>query len=177
MGVKIKTTDKNYKIYFYTDKTTKGMNQMKIKQPCIMVCVTPQPSCARLIEAGARIAKEENLPLEVISVFRQSSGLNANENGALENLFECAKKFNASMNIFFNDSPSLVIAVATKKHNASTLVTGFPAEGSSGFIARIHDLVPDLPITMVDSESNEYKIIPVDKELDDLKKSVLNSVH
>ena len=140
-----------------------------------MVCVTPQESCARLIEAGARIANEENLPLKVISVFRQSSGLNANEGGALENLFECAKKFDASMNIFFNDSPALVVAVATKKHGASTLVTGFPAEGSSGFIARIHELVPDLPITMVDNKSNEYKIIPPEKNTDE--KAVLNSIH
>ena len=154
------------------------MIQLNKKHPCIMVCVTPQESCARLIEAGARIAKEENLPLEVISVFRQSSGLNANENNVLENLFECAKNFNASMNIFFNDSPALVVAVATKKQNASTLVTGFPAEGSSGFIARIHELVPDLPITMVDNESNEYKIIPVDKEdIEEAKSAALSSVH
>lgn len=143
-----------------------------------MVCVTPQQSCARLIEAGARIAKEENLPLEVISVFRQSSGLNANENGVLENLFECAKKFNASMNIFFNDSPALVVAVASKRNKAANLVTGFPAEGSSGFIGRIHEIVPDLPITMVDSESNEYKIIPVDKkEIENAKKLNMSSVH
>ena len=151
------------------------MNQ---KHPCIMVCVTPQESCARLIEAGARIAKEENLPLEVISVFRQSSGLNANENNVLENLFECAKNFNASMNIFFNDSPALVIAAASKKHNASTLVTGFPAEGSSGFIARIHEFVPDLPITMVDGDSNEYKIIPIDKQdAEKTRDAALSSVH
>lgn len=154
------------------------MNLMKQKHPCIMVCVTPQQSCARLIEAGARIAKEEKLPLEVISVFRQSSGLNANENNVLENLFECAKKFDASMNIFFNDSPALVVAAASKKQNASTLVTGFPAEGSSGFIARIHEFVPDLPITMVDNEANEYKIIPVDKDdIEKARNAALSSVH
>ena len=126
-----------------------------------MVCVTPQQSCTRLIAAGARIAKEEKLPLEVISVFKQSSGMNANEDGALENLFECVKKYNASMNIFFNDSPALVVAVASKKHRAANLITGFPADGSSGFIAHIHEILPELPITMVDNESNEYKIIPV----------------
>lgn len=129
-----------------------------------MVCVTPQQSCARLIEAGARIAAQENLPLSVISVFKEKNGLNANEGGALENLFECAKKYNAGMNIYFNDSPALVVAVSAKKNNASTLVTGFPAEGSSGFIARIHEILPELPITMVDNDSNEYKIIPVSEE-------------
>lgn len=129
-----------------------------------MVCVTQQESCLRLIETGARIANEENLPLSVISVFRESKGMNANDGGLLENLFVCAQKYNASMNVYFNDSPSLVVAVAAKKNNASTLVTGFPAQGSDGFIARIHEILPDLPITMVDSNSDEYKIISPDKE-------------
>ncbi len=143
-----------------------------------MVCVTPQHSCARLIEAGARIANQENLPLSVISVFKEKNGLNANEGGALENLFECAKKFNAGMNIYFNDSPELVVAVSAKKNNASTLVTGFPAEGSSGFIARIHEILPELPITMVDNDSNEYKIIPVsEEEIKRAKELNTSSVH
>ncbi len=143
-----------------------------------MVCVTQQESCARLIEAGARIAKEENIPLSVVSVFKESSGLNANDGGALENLFACSQKYNATMNIYFNDSPALVIAVVAKKNNASTLVTGFPAEGSSGFIARIHEILPELPITMVDGNSNEYKIIPFDKsDIEDAKRMNLSSVH
>ena len=143
-----------------------------------MVCVTPQQSCRRLIEAGARIAKEENLPLSVISVFSESKGLNANEGGNLETLFDCAVSYGADMNVHFNNSPSLIVAVCAKKNNASTLVTGFPAEGSSGFIARIHEILPDLPITMVDGESNEYKIIPVDKnELEKAKEMNTSSVH
>ena len=139
-----------------------GLNNKK--HPCVMVCITQQESCLRLIEAGARIAKEENLPLSVISVFRESKGMNANDGGLLENLFVCAQKYNATMNVYFNDSPSLVVAVAAKKNNASTLVTGFPSQGSNGFIARIHEILPDLPITMVDSNSDEYKIISPDKE-------------
>ncbi|MBR3819787.1 MAG: hypothetical protein IKJ41_11670 [Clostridia bacterium] len=136
----------------------------KLKHPCVMVCVTQQESCSRLIEAGARIAKEEKLPLSVISVFKESKGMNANSGGALEELFGCAQKYNASMNVYFNDSPALVVAVAAKKNRASTIVTGFPADGSSGFIARIHEILPDIPITMVDSESNEYKVMQYDKE-------------
>ena len=76
-------------------------------QQCIMVCVTPQSACSRLIAAGARIAKEKGLPLKVISVFRESSGLNANAGGALETLYECARAYDAGMDIYFNDSPAL----------------------------------------------------------------------
>lgn len=175
MLVKMKKT--TYSIYIILRKGTKSMSKNS-KQPCVMVCVTPQQSCARLIEAGARIAREENLPLSVLSVFRESNGLNANEGGVLENLFECAKKFDANMNIYFNDSPALVIAVAAKKNNAATLVTGFPGEGSNGFIARIHEIIPELPITMVDNESNEYKIISVGKEeIEQARKLAMDSVH
>ncbi len=143
-----------------------------------MVCVTPQSGCSRLIAAGARIAKEKSLPLKVISVFKESNGLNANEGGVLETLYECAKAYNAGMDIYFNDSPALVVAVAARKNNAATLITGFPAEGSSGFIARIHEVLPDLPVTMVDEQSNEYKIMPIEKdELEAAKKLSLASVH
>lgn len=144
----------------------KGMTLMSKngKQPCVIACVTEQDSCTRLIETGARIAAEENLPLIVMSVFRESSGLNANAGGALEKLFECAKKYDAQMNIYFNNSPALVVAVASKKLGAVNLVTGFPEEGSSGFIASIHDILPELPITMVDKESNEYRMMPISKQ-------------
>lgn len=146
------------------------------KQTCVMVCVTPQQSCSRLIEAGARIANEENLPLSVVSVFKESSGLDSNIGETLENLFACSQKYQASMNVYFNDSPALVLAVVAKKSNASNLITGFPGEGSNGFIAGIHELLPELPITMVDGDSNEYKIIPFDKnELEKIKRT--ESVH
>lgn len=78
------------------------------------------------------------------------------------------------MNVYFNNSPALVVAVAAKKLGAVNLVTGFPEEGSSGFIGRIHEILPELPITMVDKDSNEYKIVPVDKT--ELKR-VIQSVH
>ncbi len=136
----------------------------KSKHPCVAVCVTPQESCARLIEAGARIARQEGLPLVVLSVFRESNGLNANEGGALETLFECAGRFNARMNVYFNNSPALVVAVASKKLGVVNLITGFPEEGSSGFIGRIHEILPELVITMVDKDMNEYRILPTDKQ-------------
>ncbi len=136
----------------------------KKRQSSVIVCVTTQDSCTRLIEAGARIAEKENKSLVVLSVFKEKNGLNANEGGALEILYEAARKYNARMNIYFNDSPAIVAAVVSKKENATVFVTGFPAEGSSGFIARIHELLPELPITMVDKDASEYKIIPFSKE-------------
>ena len=149
----------------------------KKKQSCIIVCVTPQDSCARLIEAGARIAEKENKSLVVLSIFKEKNGLNANEGGALETLYGAARKYNARMSIYFNDNPAIVAAIVSKRENASVFVTGFPEEGSSGFIARVHELLPELPVTMVDKNSDEYKIIPFSKEdLESAKLMALKSV-
>ena len=149
----------------------------KKKQSCIIVCVTPQDSCARLIEAGARIAEKENKSLVVLSIFKEKNGLNANEGGALETLYGAARKYNARMSIYFNDNPAIVAAIVSKRENASVFVTGFPEEGSSGFIARVHELLPELPVTMVDKNSDEYKIIPFSKEdLEFAKLMALKSV-
>ena len=41
-------------------KTRKDEIPMKAEKNCVMICVTPQISCARLIEAGIEIAREEN---------------------------------------------------------------------------------------------------------------------
>ncbi|MBR2731578.1 MAG: hypothetical protein IKD72_06295 [Clostridia bacterium] len=131
------------------------------KQPsdrCIMVCVTPQAACERLIAAGLRLAAQARLPLTVLSVFHAKDGLDPGSGAALERLYAYARAQNASMQIYFNDDPDLVVAVAAKKSGAAMLVTGFPAQGSSHFIARVHALLPDVPITMVDLDGTEYHL-------------------
>lgn len=132
---------------------------------CVLVCVTPQLECERLIQSGAQIAKELNLGLEVLSVFHEKEGFKPNSQ-ALEHLYECAKLENAHMSVYFNDNPAILSAVYAKKYGAKTIVAGFPKERSTHFIASIHTLVPDIPISMVDINDGckIYHIIPPEKE-------------
>lgn len=128
-----------------------------------MVCVTPQECCTRLIEAGARSAKEMGLELRVISVFRKEGCMNPETSRILEALSGFAGKYDAEMDVYFNDEASITVAVAAARAKAKLLVMGFPKEGSSGFIQQIHELMPKVPITMVDEGCNEYKILPFDR--------------
>lgn len=136
---------------------------MKNNSSCVMVCVTPQECCTRLIEAGARAAKESGLELKVISVFKKDGCMNPQTSKILDKLSEFAGEYNADMNVYFNDEASLTVAVAATRAKATLLIMGFPKEGSSGFIRQIHELMPKVPITMVDEQCNEYKILPLDK--------------
>ncbi len=126
----------------------------------VIVCVTPQLSCSRLIKAGELIAMENNAPLKVLSVFPEGSGADAETAGILEKLHEAASLAGAEMSVYFNDSPDILTAVVAAKENAALLVVGFPGEKSSGYINRVHSLLPKLPVIMVDGELNEYGILP-----------------
>lgn len=137
---------------------------MKAKS-CVLVCVTPQNECERLIQSGALIAKEKDIPLEVLSVFHQKDGFNPDP-AVLENLYRCAKDENAQMSVYFNDSPAIVAAIHAKKKDCSDIVVGFPKEQSTRFVPTLRTLVPDITISMVDVEDNGkiYRMIPKSEE-------------
>ncbi|PLX28778.1 MAG: universal stress protein UspA [Clostridiales bacterium] len=67
----------------------------------IMVCVTQQKSCKRLIEAGAAIAKEEDGNLYVIHVVKEGWKYfgKLKEADAIEYLFEESKKNGGDLTI------------------------------------------------------------------------------
>lgn len=143
---------------------------MKSNENCIMVCVTQQVSCARLIEAGAKIANQESKALIVVSVISKD---HPHSMDILNTLYETVEKHNANMNVYFNDSAIITTAAAAKKFNADLIITGFPGVKGSGFIGALHEIVPDIPITMIDEDMTEYKINPFDyAELEKIKASL-----
>ena len=131
------------------------MNENK----CVLVCVTGQLSCARLINAGAKIAKEKNCPLSVLSVFPSESCYEPDFE-ALAELDKHSKEHNAQMTVYYDDSPFAVAAGVAKKSGACNIVTGFSKEGISPFISNLHTVLPDIPISMVDEEEKIFNIIP-----------------
>lgn len=129
------------------------------KNVCVLVCVTSQPDCERLIRAGQRIAQGERVPLQVVSVQRAEECFQPNSE-ALENLHQQAKAANAEMTIYFNDSPAITAAVHAVKEGAVNIVMGFPRENSAHFVEDVHMLAPDIPISMVDGEDKIYQMLP-----------------
>lgn len=125
----------------------------------VLVCVTQQSSCERLIEAGASIAKSHDMQLSVINVQPEKDSYSPDPQ-AMEHLYGVCKKFGAEMNVYFSDAPAVVTAVHAKKNNAKIVTVGFPGEKSSRFIAEIRMLLPETVITMVDSDKKIYNMIP-----------------
>ena len=125
------------------------------KSPCAVVCVTQQAACKRLIDAGKKISDEHGLTLEVLNV-QPMKDCYAPDPKAMEFLHEACRGAGAQMSVYFSDNPAILTASFLKKHNAAVVITGFPKDSTSPFIASIRMLLPDLPITMVDEEENMY---------------------
>jgi len=136
------------------------------KKNVVLVCVTPQLSCKRLIEAGAAIAKSEGASVRILSVFPKRQCYNPDRN-ALEFLNRSAADTNAAMTVCFSDEPVKIALQYAGEQGVKRVVTGFPRENSSSFINDFHRLMPEMPLCMVDDDCTAYEIAPAADETND----------
>ena len=120
-------------------------------QANVLVCVTDQPSCRRLILAGDAIAQKYNVPVKVVTVLKP--GLVSSKTAdVLQTLYNIAGRLGADMTVYFNDSPALTVAVHARQINAVHIVSGSPGTDSNTFIETNKGLLPETPMTIVDNE-------------------------
>lgn len=127
----------------------------------VLVCVTPQLSCKRLIEAGEAIAREEGASVRILSVFPKRQCYNPDLN-ALEHLNRAAAGINAAMTVCFNDDPVGCAMQYAAQPGVLKAVVGFPRGESSLFVEAFHRLMPEMPLSMVDDDGTAYEIAPAD---------------
>lgn len=89
-------------------------------QANVLVCVTDQPSCRRLILAGDAIAQKYQVPVKVVTVLKP--GLVSSKTAdVLQTLYNIAGRLGAEMTVYFNDSPALTVAVHAGRPMPCTL--------------------------------------------------------
>ncbi|MGN0172501.1 MAG: hypothetical protein ACI39E_06935 [Acutalibacteraceae bacterium] len=132
---------------------------METKLPCILVCVTDQMSCRRLIQKGRELADTCGYELCVVSVVPEQEP-SKHTADTLQALYDIACSLGAGMQLLFNEDPALTVAVYARQVNAAHLISGSPSLNSNAFVETIHELLPDLPITIVDSENRCVTLSP-----------------
>lgn len=125
----------------------------------VLVCVTGQRDCDRLIHAGKKIADERGVPLQVLCVQPASAGFETNCE-ELEYLRQTARDSKAEMTVYFNDDAALVAVGVAKQTGAKHIVTGMAEAPVNGFVEIIHKLLPAIPISMVAKDGVIYNICP-----------------
>ncbi|MDD2362706.1 MAG: hypothetical protein PHH84_07130 [Oscillospiraceae bacterium] len=121
----------------------------------VLVCVTDQLSCERLIRTGAAIAKKKGIPVQVVSVLPETL-VSDNTACVMQKLYDTANSLGAEMTFYFNSDPALTVVVHAKKSGATHIVSGTPGTDSTLFIETIKSLLPDLPITIINTDNRLY---------------------
>ncbi|NLO46310.1 MAG: hypothetical protein GX107_07455 [Clostridiales bacterium] len=129
------------------------------KKNVVLVCVTPQLSCERLIYAGNLIAKREGASVRILSVFPKRQCYNPDKK-ALDFLNRVAADINAAMTVCFSDEPVKSVLQYAAEQGVIKVVTGFPRSEGSSFITDFHNQMPGMPLCMVDDDSTAYQISP-----------------
>lgn len=130
----------------------------------ILVCVTDQESCGRLIEAGRKLADLSDTDLKVICV-RPRNMKDWFGSDEVEFLYSKSKQLGAEMIIKFNDYAVNAIVDYIRNHDIDVVVVGMPPDpGQSVFISGIEEHFPELPLIAID-EIGSLQLVPVYKEV------------
>jgi len=118
-----------------------------MKEENVLVCVTGQLSCERLIHAGAQIARKTGGSLCVLHVARKGNRVlnHANEAEALEYLFNVSVANGAEMQVVRSDDVQGTIVSKLREQKAGTLVAGRSAKYSGwDMLDELKLLVPEV---------------------------------
>ena len=111
----------------------------------VLVCVTRQKACERLIRAAAELKKEDGA-LYVIHVTKDKWNFvdNSKDGEALEYLFSLSKSYGAELTILNSNKIPETISQFAEHYKAQLIVVGeSPDNSSSAFSQRLSELLED----------------------------------
>lgn len=121
----------------------------------VLVCVTGQKTCERLIAEGDRLARELGAELSVVHVARQGAGLlggDVAEAEALEYLFKISSEHGADMAVIRSDDVAPTLVHHARKVDASMMVLGSPRKAQRDFTRELRTHMPDMEFHIVYTE-------------------------
>ena len=121
----------------------------------VLVCVTGQRTCERLIAEGDRLAAELAAELSVVQVARQGMGLLGGvvaEAEALEYLFKVSSEHGADMTVIRSESVVETLAGHARKINADLMVLGAPRQTDRDVTRDLKAHMPEMEFAIVYTE-------------------------
>lgn len=118
----------------------------------VLVLVTLQRACARLIDSGAELARPDGCDLHVLHVLAKSQEKEQTlEAKTLDYLYALATEKGAEMCVRIAEVPVTAIANYAQEINAGKVVMG-GGEKASGIAETLSSLLPGVQVLIMDSE-------------------------
>ncbi|MCX7903209.1 MAG: universal stress protein [Caloramator sp.] len=123
----------------------------------ILVCVTQQKTCERLIKRGAELkGNNETSELYVVHVAKEGDNFlnNPFQDDALEYLFEISKEYGASMTVLRSNLIAKTIAEFARTNNVSDIVLGSSPSDyrNNSIIMELKGLIPEVNFHIVNGD-------------------------
>jgi len=122
----------------------------------ILVCVTQQKTCERLIRKAANLKNELKGELFVIHVAKNAWNFldNIKEGEALDYLFRISKSVGADLSVLKSDNIVETIVAFAKEKNISHIVMGESPNDhkENNFFSDLKSMLPNIEITVVPQE-------------------------
>lgn len=118
----------------------------------LMVCVTGQHSCEKLLERGAslRLEGQKLFCVHCVQIGRNFLN-NAYEPLAIEFLFTCASLYDAELTILrANSVIDALVEFAITNHVVRVVLGASPNPGNDSFVARLAARLPDIEFVVVE---------------------------
>ena len=119
----------------------------------ILVCVTQQKTCERLILKASEIKRESDGELFVIHVVKDGLNFlnNPKEGEALQYLFEISKSVGANLAVLKSDNVVKCIADFAKDNNIDCIILGSSptGQGNDSFYNKLRSVMPNIEIFVV----------------------------
>lgn len=114
-------------------------------EPTVLVCVTVQKECERLILAGKRLADNGNIALQVLHVMQPDASPLGNPDAqeALNALYALSRKAGAEMTLLYNADVRAAIVDFAHQVNAVCVVVGSDKQGNWAMAEALEDLLDD----------------------------------
>jgi K+-sensing histidine kinase KdpD len=126
-----------------------------MEKKCVLVCVTGQKTCERLITAGSCIAKELDAETTVIHVAREGVDLlggSLKEAEALEYLFRMASEHGAGMMVVRSNEVVPTLVSHARKLNVEMIVLGSPRKARRDITKEIRAELPEMKFEIIYTE-------------------------
>ena len=121
----------------------------------VLVCVTGQKTCEKLIDEGDRLAKEMDAELSVVHVAKQGAALlggNITEAEALEYLFQISSEHGADMTVIRSNEVVDTLAAHAGKVGAGLMVMGSPRKMRRDITEEIRAIMPEMQFRIICTE-------------------------
>ena len=127
----------------------------------VMVCVTRQKTCARLIKLGALLAERRCCELTVVHALRPEDPVlgSADESEALEFLCEETSRYGGEMKMIRSEDSAGALVDCANECGATMIVLGAsPKTEPVSFAERMRQRLPDTEIICVEADSFDQNI-------------------